>query len=98
MKKYQLFLNGRNFLINMEGKPQRHGFYTTRWVEAENPDDAELKAVENIKADSELKKCVLNDKDDPPMIYLEEIYELDSFNGVNPPGKGFSFYLEDSEK
>ena len=73
------------------------GFYTTRWVESTDPENAELKAVDLIRNDPDLKGAVLNERSDPPMIYLEQIHEIDTFDDVNPPGTGYSFYIEDKE-
>ena len=95
MNKYQALLEGKNFLIESEGKLQKHGFYTTRYIEAKNPEEAELKAVETIKNDRELIDAVKNERSNPPMIYLEELYELESFEGLNSPETGYSFYIDD---
>lgn len=40
MKKYKVLVRGENFLFNVDGKPGKLGFYTTRFVEAKNEDDA----------------------------------------------------------
>ena len=91
-------LEGKNFLIEYEGKIQKHGFYTTRYIEAENLEEAELKAVETIKSDKKLIDSVKNERTDAPMIYLEEISELETFENVNPPGTGYTFYIEDKNE
>ena len=98
MKKYQVLLEGKNFLIEYEGKLQKHGFYTTRYIEAENPEEAELKAVEAIKSDKKLIESVKNYRADAPMIYLEEISELETFENVKPPGSGYSFYIDEENE
>jgi hypothetical protein len=74
MKKYKVMLEGRNFLINYEGKIEKLGFLTTRFVEADDPKDAELKAVQLIKEDERLLAAVQNkNKENSPMIYLDSI-------------------------
>ena len=35
---------------------------------------------------------VLNEKSDAPMLFVEKIAEVDSFDGLTLPGTGFSFY------
>jgi len=40
MIKYQVMLEGKNFLLNMEGSIKKYGFYTTRYLEANDPEDA----------------------------------------------------------
>jgi len=98
MKKYQALLEGKNFLIEYEGKIQKHGFYTTRYIEAENTEEAELKAVETIKNDKTLIESVKNERTDEPMIYLKELYELETFEDVSPPGTGYSFYIDEENE
>ncbi len=54
-------------------------FYTTKFAEAEDKKEAELKAVDLIKQDKDLLNIVLNKEreiDVIPIIYLEEIYEI----------------------
>lgn len=71
------------------------GFITTRWVEASSPEKAELSAIELIKNDKELKDAIINHKDNPPMLYAEEIIEIENFVGVNPPGGGYTFFPDE---
>jgi len=53
------------------------GFYTTRFVLAENPEEAENTAVSGLKNSEKLKDVVLNNSDHKsPVVYLEEIYEI----------------------
>jgi len=35
MKKYEVFIRGENFLLNIDGNAGRSAFYTTRFVEAQ---------------------------------------------------------------
>lgn len=94
MKKYKVLMEGRNFLLLMDGKEQRVGFYTTRWVEAANPEEAELKAAAAIKADPRLKSSVKNPKNDPPMLHLTEMSEVEA---IERPGAGFTFYPDNGD-
>jgi hypothetical protein len=48
------------------------GFYATRFVEAKNREAAELLAVDLVRRDKELRG-ILNDRNDPPMIFADEI-------------------------
>ena len=92
MKYYQCMINGQNFLIDIGGKVQKCGFYKTVFVDSEDPEKAELAAIEKIK-NSELKDMTLNTKDDIPMLYLDEIHELIK-SCVTDNKAGFSFYKE----
>jgi len=94
MKKYEVLIEGRNFVIEIDGKEQRAGFYTTRWVEAKDPKEAELKAVAIIKRDPKLKGMAKNSLKNPPMLYLDEIHEVKTFKGIKLPGAGYTFYCK----
>ena len=80
-----------------DNENQLMGFYTTRWVEASTPEEAENAAIELIKNDQDLKSVVKNEKDNPPMLYAEEILEIENFNKVTPPGTGYTFYPEEDQ-
>ena len=97
MKKYKALIRGENFLINFDGKKQRLGFYTTVFVEAENEDDAEQRSIGLLRTDSKLRESTLNRKADPPTMYVEEIEEVESFDGLTPPRTGFSFFYNGEE-
>jgi hypothetical protein len=92
MRKYQAYINGDNFLMMNQGNKEQMGFYATRWVEALSPKEAEIKAIELIMNDQDLIGAIHNKDNDPPKLFVEEIAELDSFEGVNPPGSGYTFY------
>ena len=95
MKKYKLFIHGENFLLNLD-QSQKHGFYTTRFVEAENEGEAEEKAVGMLRNDSNLRDKVSNAVSDPPKMFVEKIVELNSFEGIDLPGTGYTFYVEEN--
>ena len=83
--------------MEVDGKTERMGFYVTRYVEAENPDQAELKAVELVKSIDRLKGAHLNADGDPPMLYLQEMYEIEDFGGLETLEPGIAFYSESEE-
>jgi hypothetical protein len=92
MKKYSVLVHGQNYLIPIDGEIENLGFYTTRYVEAEDSNLAEFNAVEIIRNDAELNETLKNSDDNPPMLLAEEITELKNFGEVDPPGSGYSFY------
>jgi hypothetical protein len=96
MPYFKVFLNGENFWLQAEGKPARLGFYTTRFVEAENEREAELKAVEMLR-DNEKLKQVLNDDSDAPMIYCESVESIEPFDPETVVQHGFTFYPVESD-
>ena len=93
MSDWKVFLNGKNFLLEINSEPQKVGWYTTRYVEAPDAQSAELAAVEEIRSDPNFSD-VLNEREDPSRIYMEDVEEvLDrSAEGSDP---GFAFYVED---
>ncbi len=95
MNKYRVFIEGKNFLIEFDDKPKNTGFFTTRYVEAVDSAEAENKAIELIKNDSDLRSTILNEPNDPPKMYVEEIEELASFEGFEIPGTGYTFFEEE---
>ena len=76
MTTYLVCLNGKNFLIDSKEGPRKKQFRSTRLVEAENENLAETLAHELISKDPRIQKFVLNEKSDPPVIYLESICEV----------------------
>ena len=99
LKKFQVRLHGENFLLaRVGGAPRVFGFYTTRWVEAPDPEAAEIAAVDLVRSDPDLVSTVRNPRDNSPMIYLDSLREIPSFEGLNPPGKGYTFYEDSEEK
>lgn len=95
MAEWRVLLNGQNFLLESDGEPKRLGFYTTRFVEAQASEVAELAAVQMVREDSIFQR-VLNDPSDPPMIYAEEITEAVR-RDPEYPNTGYSFYDEEKD-
>jgi hypothetical protein len=91
MALFRVFLRGTNFLLEVDGKSTLLGFYATRFVEAANREGAELLAIDLIRNDDWLQKSVSNDRSDPPMLFADEIEEIDK-GGVNEMPSGFSFF------
>lgn len=96
MPKFAFVINGQNFKMNFEGKTQKVGFFATRRVENDDVDAAEKVALDSVR--SEFGSLVLNDRDDPPVMYIENIYEVDSFDDDPVPGEGATWYIENDEE
>ena len=95
MKKYRLLINGRNVLLDLDGKPQKHGFYQNFFIEAENTKQAELLVNARILRDKKFEEIILNSDNDPPIIHLETFWELDSLDYVgNYIVPGRTYYVE----
>jgi len=94
MNHYRVLLKGQNFLLKVDGEPKRLGFFTTRFVQTNNRDGAELLAVDLIRSDSWLRDSVLNERSDPPMIFAEEIDVVEA-SEVPEGQSGFSYFPMD---
>jgi hypothetical protein len=90
-KPYRVLVDGVNYLLVVNDKPQKLGFFTTRWVLADGPASAEASVLQAIRDDPKLKGMVLNTRDDPPELRVKEVSEDESVK----PATGFAFYLDD---
>ena len=95
MKKYKVLVEGVNFLIAVDREIRKYGFFTTRFVEAWNKNEAEARVIDMLRA--ELKTVVQNEKSDSPIIFVEEIQELETFGKFQVPGAGFAWYPDERE-
>jgi hypothetical protein len=86
-------VEGANFLVSFNNEALKHGFFTTRFVEAESPEEAENQAIELLRL--ELATLVENDTLDSPVMFVDETEEIDSFDGVNMPGAGFVWFPDE---
>ncbi len=94
MSKYEVIINGVNYLIHVDGIVKKMGFWVTRYIEANDPDEAEELAIESIRSSAKLNLIIQNQENDPPMIHMDEIYEIASFDGLSTLEPGLGFYEE----
>lgn len=95
MKKYKVIIEGANFLVRVGTETRKLGFFTTRFVEAQDEQEAENKTIDMLRV--ELETLVQNDKSDSPMMFVEEIDELKSFGEFEVPGAGFTWYRDEGK-
>ena len=93
MKKYCVLINGRNFLLDFDGKKQKMGFYTNRFVEAKSVKEAENLAIDLMRREPKLNNNVFNNQNDPPMLYVDEIKEVNQLRNQH----GLGFYSEQEQ-
>ncbi len=98
MPKYKVLINGANFLIEMDGRIAKYGFFTTRFVEATDADAAENTAVQMIRETQRLRDLVRNAPDDPPVMDVTDITEMESFDGIRNLEPGFAWYEESPKR
>jgi hypothetical protein len=75
------------------GRPAELGWFTTRYVEAEDESSAEMAVVALVRQDPKLFG-VLDAPSDPPMIHPDEIEES-PFVEAERRDDGFEFYGDD---
>lgn len=88
--KYFVLINGKNFLLNTGDGIKKHGFYKWVVVDSKNPKEAEIKAVEKLRKDKLLIAQTKNKKNNPPLLFLEDIQEIDDKEKIKDTG--FCFY------
>jgi hypothetical protein len=91
LNRYSVLVEGENLLMDFEGV-QRFGFFTTRYVKAADVKGASQSAVNLAREELLSTGSLLNEPGDDPIFSVSEIHRIDTFNGVNAPGKGFTFY------
>ncbi len=74
MRKFEICVRGRNFLIEEDGKQKKFGFYAARFIEAEDSSSALKIVMDSFR--TELKSIVLNDESDPPNMKVVEICDV----------------------
>ena len=90
---YRVLINGKNFLIELDGELKKCGFYTTRFVDAADKSLAESEAISIVRNDLFLIENVKNQSDDTPMLFIDGIEYLETYDGTRP-GSGFAWYTE----
>ncbi|MBZ0165422.1 MAG: hypothetical protein K8I00_01355 [Candidatus Omnitrophica bacterium] len=93
MNKYAVILNGEYFWARQDSsKKKRYGFYTTRYIEAPTREQASKDAMEHVV--EELESMFIKDPTNPGKIEVVEVSKLDTFDGIEVPGAGFTLYPE----
>jgi hypothetical protein len=77
MRKYRVQIEGKNFLFDQDGELGKYGFFTFRFVEAENPLAAENAAISMLR--DKLRTNVKNDICDPPLMDVLEVSEVSAY-------------------
>jgi hypothetical protein len=90
MPLFRCLIRGDNFPGKLIGKRKPIGFYTTRFVEADTPEQAELMAVESLRADPDLEVAPKH-RTGEARVYFEEIHEVPD-ETERKPNKGFTFF------
>jgi hypothetical protein len=92
MQKYRVMVHGQNAVTEVDGIRKRLSFYTNVFVEGSNVGDAEVRALALLQEDQGLRKSCSNAEGDPVRFSVEEVQELESFDGIQLPRTGLAFY------
>jgi len=98
MKRFRVKLHGENLLLNLDGEFRKFGFYATKFVKAENPQEAEKIAAILIHQSPNLRDTVVNENNYRLTFNIEEVEEVNllKFLAKNST-TSFEFYPEDEE-
>jgi hypothetical protein len=79
MPWYRCYVQGENFLraTAETGRIERFGFYTTRWVEAGSPEEAETKALALMRSEDTFAPPLGHAPPKDAKVYFEKIIEVD---------------------
>lgn len=91
MPVFRCFIRGENFPGSLAGQPGLIGFYTTRFVEALSASEAELVALDLLRAEPEFELVRPEDRVEDAQVYFEQIEEV-PMESDRGPCKGFSFF------
>jgi hypothetical protein len=95
MSIWSVLVNGSNLWLELDGKPTRLGFFTTRLVEARDAVGADRAAAEMILGEL-AARAPLNAAEDPPVLRADEIREVAGAD-ASVPKAGFTFYREKTD-
>lgn len=90
MGLYRCAICGEGFPGNILDQIEPIGFYTTRYVEAETAEQAELIALELLRNDAALD-LPLEHRSENARVYFESVEEV-AEDTERVPGAGFTFF------
>ena len=93
VRKYKVFLEGANLLMEIQGV-RRFGFFATRYVEGNDVDAAANCALALIRAELAATGAILNNEDDPPTAKITGMEKIGFFERPDALAKGFTFFPE----
>ena len=93
MATYRALIEGKNFLLSVDGNLTRHGFFQTVFVGAPDPATAESEALKSVRGDEALRVQTQNALDDPPILYVESVEEVEDNASPSQP-RGRTYYRE----
>lgn len=95
MKVFRGLVLGEHIKMDVSGNQCWMGFYSTRFIKAANPHEASTSAIAAVRLDTKLDGLVLNDVDDPPLLFVDEIEEVSEL-AVPEVEPGFVFFKDET--
>jgi hypothetical protein len=93
MPLFRCFIRGNHFPGVLIGEDKPIGFYTTRFVEASSPSEAESLVVDLLRNDESLAITPAQ-RTKQAKVFVEEVLEV-APNTERIPNKGFTFFPEE---
>jgi hypothetical protein len=82
--------------MDVAGERRYMGFFVSRFAKAASPDVARASVIAAVRAAPKLVGLILNDDDDPPLFFVDEIDEVSEL-AVPEVEPGFVFFRDESE-
>jgi hypothetical protein len=92
-KKYRVLMEGTNLVMDINGIG-RFGYVATRYVRCVDSAKACSLALGLTRKELLSSGEILNEKDDLFTATVLAVTVIDSFKGIEVPGKGFTFFPE----
>ncbi len=94
MKWFRVLVGGGHVKMDVANERRYMGFFVTRFVNAATSDLARATVIPAVRADPRLDGLILNDDEDPPLFFVDEIDEVSE---LDVPGGELGFVLFDDE-
>jgi hypothetical protein len=92
--KFRVVIEAGNLLMDVDGV-RRMGYFTTRFVDGFDSGEAAESALNLARNELNSYGVLLNELNDPPVLGISEVTQLNSFKGLKVPGRGFTFFPEE---
>ena len=93
---YRVSITGKNLELEIDGERGRFTFKVTRFVEAENAEDAGARALEMVRTSPKVQKGALNSATDPVAFRVTDVDQVPQ-SRVPDVQPGFAFHPQDPE-
>lgn len=96
MKRFRVLVGGEHFKMAISGDQRYMGFFVRRFVAAATHDLARAGAIAAVRADASLDGLILNDQDDPPILFVDEVEDV-SERDVPEVEPGFVLFRDEDQ-